>query len=132
MNQSMQFELYSHDYVFEVPPVFLLQCLRIAQEYGHTPSLGAVWWQRVQRDWPDLMLALDAMENLEYSNEVNRVECDDFVLFQLTDGQHHCEVDMMTLLTALHVLERRNIVPSIERAWWEAVLNHYELFEEIS
>ncbi len=59
------------------------------------------------------------------------VDSDDFVLFQLTDGQHHCEVDMMTLLTALHVLERRNIVPSIERAWWEAVLNHYELFEEI-
>lgn len=131
MTQGMQFELYSHDYVFNVSPVFLLQCLRIAQEYGHTPSLSESWWHQVQKNHPSLMLALDGLKNFEHSKERNRDESDEFVLFQLSDGQHHCDIDMMTLLTTLQLSERLKIIPLIERTWWGEVLNHYGIFEEI-
>ena len=131
MRQGMQFELHSHDDVFSVSPVFLLQCLRIAQEYGHAPSLGESWWREVQKNHPSLMLALDGMKNVEHSKEKDRGESDDFVLFQLSDGQRHCDIDMMTLLTTLQLSERLKIVPLIERTWWGEMLNRYEIFEEI-
>ncbi len=125
MNNDTHFELYSRHKGFKVSLSALLQCLRIAEVYGHTAQIDETWWQSIKNIYPTLEMDVEHITGLDVSKGKGCDEHDNFAEFRLTDGNEVCHVDMMTLLTTLHVSERTHVIPSIDSTWWLDAVNRY-------
>lgn len=125
MKNDIHFELYSRHKGFKVSLAALLQCLRIAEVYGHTAQIDPSWWQSIKSIYPSLEMDTKHITGLDVSKENGCDEHDNFAEFRLTDGKAECHVDMMTLLTTLHVSERAHVIPSMNSTWWMDIVNRY-------
>jgi hypothetical protein len=127
----MQFELYSHNSMIKVSSFELLQCLRIAQVYGHAPYLDEQWWQSATNLYPNLVMVPAKMTNVEHVKGTCCDERDDFVMFQFTDGKQCWDMDMTALLSALRVAQHYQAIPFIDSTWWREVISRYGHFQDI-
>ncbi|HBC3529423.1 TPA: hypothetical protein KDZ68_003417 [Vibrio parahaemolyticus] len=125
MNNDTHFELYSRHKGFKVSLSALLQCLRIAEVYGHTAQIDETWWQTIQRLYPRLEMKPEQLSGLDVSTEKGCDEHDNFAEFRLTNEEEECHVDMTTLLTTLHLAEHYDRMPPIGAAWWLDMMNRY-------
>ncbi|WP_417260424.1 MULTISPECIES: hypothetical protein [Alphaproteobacteria] len=57
--------------------------------------------------------------------------CGPAVVFALQVGEHTFSLDLPTLLKCLYLAEQKASVPKLGAAWWNSVINHYNIGSSI-
>lgn len=69
--------------------------------------------------------------NLEGSCDTDCEQCGPALVFALQSGETTLSLDLPTLLQCLHLAEQKASVPKLGAAWWNAVINRYNIGSSI-
>lgn len=65
--------------------------------------------------------------NLEEARDLDCSACGPALVFALKAGENTFSLDLPTLLQCLHLAEQKASVPKLGAAWWNSVINHYNI-----
>jgi len=69
--------------------------------------------------------------NIERAQELDCNACGPALVFALQTGENTFSLDLPTLLQCLYLAEQKSSVPKLGAAWWNSVINHYNIGSSI-